>query len=81
MGVNLTKDNLVNFFGYRCPLKTKGAYFISLEDFDRLRKKFIGSTFCKNKFDYEMLDEIKLLGVEDNSKSLRLDENYDIDDQ
>jgi hypothetical protein len=38
----------------------------------------MGSTFNKNKFDYEMLEELKMLGVEDNSKSMRLDENYDI---
>lgn len=79
VGINLTSDNIINFFGYRCPLKIKGAYFISLEDFDRLRKKNMGSTFNKNKFDYEMLEELKMLGVEDNSKSMRLDENYDIE--
>ena len=79
IGVNVTNEGVVNFFGYRCKYKTKGAYYLSLEDFDRLRKKCIGSTFNKTKFDHEILEELKMYGIEDNSKSLRLDENYDID--
>lgn len=80
VGCNLTKEGLVNFFGYACPHKTKGAYILSVSDIDRIKKKMLGSTFNKNKFDYEILDELRLIGVEDLSKSLRLDENYDISD-
>jgi hypothetical protein len=80
VGCNLTKDGLVNFFGYSYPCKTKGAYILSVTDIDRIKKKMLGSTFNKTKFDYEILDELRLIGIEDTSKSLRLDENYDIGD-
>ena len=36
--------------------------------------------FNKTKFDHEILEELKMYGIEDNSTSLRLDENYDVDD-
>lgn len=81
VGVNITTENIVNFFGYKCEHKTKGAYYLNLEDFDKIRKRTIGSSFNKNRFDYEMLEELKMSAVEDKSKSLRLDENYDINDQ
>ncbi len=81
IGVNITNENIVNFFGYKCKNKTKGAYFLNLEDFDKIRKRTFGSSFNKNRFDYEILEELKMYAVEDNSKSLRLDENYDISDQ
>lgn len=81
VGINITNENIVNFFGYKCKSKTKGAYFLSLEDFDKIRKRVFGSSFNKNRFDHEILEELKMSAVEDNSKSLRLDENYDISDQ
>ncbi|MFK5282248.1 hypothetical protein ACI3PL_22075, partial [Lacticaseibacillus paracasei] len=73
VGVNITNENIVNFFGYKCKNKTKGAYFLNLEDFDKIRKRTFGSSFNKNRFDYEILEELKMYAVEDNSKSLRLD--------
>lgn len=81
VGINITGEGLINFFGYSYQNKTKGAYFVSLNDFDRIRKKCIGSTFNKNKFDFEILEELKMRAVEDKSKSLRLDENYDVKDK
>ena len=80
IGIHTDDDKVINYYGYRCEKKTKGAYYISLLDFDRLRKKMLGSSFNKNQFDYEVLSELKMLGVEDLSKSLRLDENYDVKD-
>lgn len=81
VGVNITEENIVNYFGYKCENKTKGAYYLSMEDFDKIRKRTFGSSFNKNRFDYEMLEELKMTAVEDKSKSMRLDENYDISDQ
>lgn len=77
VGINLNDENIINFFGYKCENKIKGAYYLSLSDLDRIRKKCIGSSFNKVKFDYEMLDELKIHGTLDESKSFRLDENYD----
>ena len=81
VGLNITEENIVNYFGYKCENKTKGAYYLSMEDFDKIRKRTFGSSFNKNRFDYEMLEELKMTAVEDKSKSMRLDENYDISDQ
>lgn len=80
VGVNITEENIVNYFGYKCENKTKGAYYLSMEDFDKIRKRTFGSSFNKNRFDYEMLEELKMTAIEDKSKSMRLDENYDIND-
>ena len=77
VGINLNQDGIINFFGYGCENKIKGAYYLNLNDFDRIRKKCTGSSFNKNKFDYEILEEFKIYGVLDDSKSFRLDENYD----
>jgi len=76
IGVNITAEGLVNYFAYKCLDKAKGAYFLSQGDCDRVRKKCVGSSFNKSKFDYEILDELKIVAVEDNSVSLRLDENF-----
>lgn len=78
IGINITTNGIVNFFGYGCDNKTKGAYYLNIDDFDRIRKKCTGSSFIKNKFDYEILEELSIKGILDNSKSFRLDENYDI---
>lgn len=77
VGININQEEIINFFGYGCENKIKGAYYLNLNDFDRIRKKCIGSSFNKNKFDYEILEELKMFGVLDDSKSFRLDENYD----
>jgi hypothetical protein len=77
VGINITHEGIINFFGYGCENKIKGGYYLNINDFDRIRKKCTGSSFCKNKFDYEILEELKMHGILDDSKSFRLDENYD----
>lgn len=79
VGVNTGSENIINYFSFLCERKTKGAYFINLIDFDRLRKKCLGVSFNKAKYDYEILEELKMTAIEDPSKSLRLDENYEFD--
>ena len=80
VGINVTEDGIINFFGYGCDNKIKGAYYLNLNDFDRIRKKCTGSSFNKNKIDHEILEELRMYGVADDSKSFRLDENYDSKD-
>lgn len=80
VGVNLNANSVVNYFGYSCANKIKGAYSLSQIDVDKIRKRCIGSSFNKTKFDYEILSELKMIGIEDTSKSLRLDENYEAHD-
>ena len=81
VGINTTSSDIVNYFGYSCEKRLKGAYSLSQLDSDKLRKRFTGSSFNKSKFDYEFLLELKLRGVEDNSKSLRIDENFEEEEE
>ena len=80
IGINTSPENIVNYFGYSCDKKIKGAYYLNTLDFNRVRKKCVGSSFNKTQFDFEVLEELRLLAVEDTSKSIRLDENHDIKD-
>lgn len=80
IGINTSAENTVNYFGYSCDKKIKGAYYLNTLDFNRIRKKCVGSSFNKTQFDFEVIEELRLLAIEDNSKSLRLDENHDFKD-
>lgn len=75
VGCDINDNDLINFYGFKCSAKLKGAYFLSHSDADKMRKRIVGSTFNRNKFDYEMLTELRMRAKEDNSTSSRLDEN------
>lgn len=77
VGCDISSTGYVNYFGFKCENKLKGAYYLSHNDADRMRKKIVGSTFNSNKFDFELLTEIRIKAKEDNSSSSRLDENYE----
>jgi hypothetical protein len=77
VGCDISSTGYVNYFGYKCENKIKGAYYLSKSDADRMRRKITGSTFNSNKFDFEILTEIRIKAKEDNSSSSRLDENYE----
>lgn len=77
VGCDVSKGGFINYFGYKCPNKIKGAYYLSSVDADKMRKRICGSTFNKNKFDFEMLTELRIKAKEDTSTSSRLDENYE----
>lgn len=77
VGCDISETGYVNFFGYKCSAKLKGAYYLSHVDADKIRKRVTGSTFNRNKFDFEMITELRIKAKEDNSSSSRLDENYE----
>ena len=74
VGCDVSETNIINYYGYSCKRKLKGAYYLSLNDADKMRKRIVGSTFNRNKFDFEMLTELRIRAKEDNSNSSRLDE-------
>lgn len=58
---------VITSYSYSSNKKLTGMYYLNKGDMDRLRKKTIGCGFSKNKFFYELLNELKILPVEDNS--------------
>ena len=77
VGCEIGNENYVSYFSYKSENKLKGAMYLSPTDSSRMRKKILGSSYNKNKFDFELLDETKMLALEDTSQSIRIDEDFD----
>lgn len=77
IGINISDDNMVNFFSYRSDKKLMGAYFFTKSDIELLRKRVYGSSFNKTKFDWEMYSELKIRAIMNNTPSFRIDKFYD----
>jgi len=75
VGCDISNSKIINFYAYKCPNKLLGGYYLSPSDADKMRRRVVGSTFNRNKFDFEMLTELRIRAKEDNSSSYRLDEN------
>lgn len=80
IGCEINSENNIAYFSYKPLNKMKGIVFLGASDCLRLKKKILGSTFNKNKFDFEMYNEIKMEAIEDTSNSLRIDEDFTDDD-
>lgn len=79
VGCEIGNENYVSYYSYKSDNKLKGAMYLSQTDSARMRKKILGSTFNKNKFDFELLDETRMLAKNDTSQSVRIDEDFDED--
>lgn len=79
VGCEIGNENYVSYYSYKSENKLKGAMYLSQTDSARMRKKILGSTFNKNKFDFELLDETRIIALNDTSQSVRIDEDFDED--
>lgn len=64
-GIELSQTGEFRKFCYSGKNKTIGAVYLAPQDLARMKKKVVSSTFCRNKFDFEMLDEINFLPIFD----------------
>lgn len=77
VGCEIGNSEIVSYYSYKSENKIKGATYLCQTDTARMRKKMLGSTFNKNKFDFEMYDDIKIKAMNDTSQSVRIDEDFD----
>ncbi len=63
-------NGFVSSFTFTSQSKLTGMYYINPLDVARLRKKTCGASFAKNKFAFEMFDEIKMKKINDITNSI-----------
>lgn len=70
VGANIGSGGIINNFTFSTNNTITGMFYITTNDIDRLRKKSITKKFLKNKFAFEILSDLKLKAVVDESKSI-----------
>lgn len=70
VGVNIGSNGYVANFSFLAKNSLTGMYYINTNDIQRIRKKSISKNFSKNKFAFEMLEELKTKAILDESESV-----------
>lgn len=70
IGVLEGETGYISSYTFTSQDKLTGMYYLNSQDVSRLRKKTCGSSFNKNKYAFEMFDEIKMKKINDTTNSI-----------
>lgn len=71
-GILINEVGDVDEFCYGTDSKLKGMCYFNNKDFNRLKAKINGPSYARNKFDWELYNNIKISAILDKSEAIKL---------
>lgn len=70
VGIKMGQNGYIESYNFLTENNLVGMYYINPNDIDRIKKKSFGKKFSKNQYTFEVLKELKVKAILDESKSI-----------